>query len=442
LDNIAYLERRAYVLQPYCTWTGTGMPPNVGMYANLYVPSPHMPGARPLGKIAQRGYDDYGGFICKLFPDAEERRPISKWTKYLVQEVDTKGTLGIIASSMPGAGKGTWLKFLRLALGEHLCAEFTGISILTAAFNAKRLLGKRLTCFNEVYSNDGYSSSMGAIKTHIADEYKSYNEKYQVAIEAQDYSMSLVFSNERKPIRQEKGARRFMYVEASGEMIGDIPYFVKLNAHMKHKDKAHTAEYASGVLAYICESVDIDGWRPDMIKRTQYTQKLINEQMDSLDNWVMEGMPLKMLLEQGVRKGEYETVSHVLPLAPHTPDDDQVQEGWVREQAQRDRDARKAEMWKSEDVPISTEELTGAFKRFCKSDGVADKFAKRPRTFIPALAKIFGGIEKKRALCAGIGDLGGKKRNVNGLIFNDAALEAARTYIKDTVLRDPTFCAW
>jgi len=152
-----------------------------------------------------------------MFPNADERQEVLRWTATLIARLETRMEYGLLlVSERQGVGKTTLgSSILAPLVGPQNVGYPTEAQIVQSEFNGW-LANKRLCVVNEIYSGHSWKA-YNKLKSAITDREIEVNEKYQRAYTIENWCHVFACSNSMKALRMEEDDRRWFYPEVTEE---------------------------------------------------------------------------------------------------------------------------------------------------------------------------------------------------------------------------------
>lgn len=149
-------------------------------------------------------------FLTNLFPIADDRWEVKRWTATLIALPRVRMRYGLLlASTAQGVGKTTFCeKVLRSLIGERNCSAPSAKDVVESQFNG--WLGcKRLVYVNEIYEGKSWTA-YNKIKTYITDDLVQMNEKFMPSYPVRNWAHFALCSNSELALLMDEQDRRFL----------------------------------------------------------------------------------------------------------------------------------------------------------------------------------------------------------------------------------------
>ena len=164
---------------------------------------------------------------------------MENWIAHSYQCPDEKSICPVLISQEEGTGKTLFVQLLGATYGSKRMLITTDPSRdVWGTFNGA-MASAYLVNPNEISKKDSIQF-VGKIKGLITDNTLMINEKGKGQFEIQNYSRFIITTNRPDPITSQNGDRRFLIIECSAEMKGNIEYFRALFDMLNDKDALKT----------------------------------------------------------------------------------------------------------------------------------------------------------------------------------------------------------
>jgi hypothetical protein len=170
------------------------------MLANTYIPyCPPRASEFVMPAILQE-------YLDRLFPDAQEQKTVVEFAADIVQNPEYRPQWGLILTGDQGSGKSSLVSLIRTALDERYV--WSGNSYTPVFEKYSEVLPDNLVvCFDDAPSNqDTYEKLKRAI---TCAEVEVEIKHQQNRVEREVYARIIICSNNPRPLRLERGDRRF-----------------------------------------------------------------------------------------------------------------------------------------------------------------------------------------------------------------------------------------
>jgi energy-coupling factor transporter ATP-binding protein EcfA2 len=210
--------------------------------------------------------------ICRR--NEEHFNYVMNWMASLLQFPERQGEAVVVMIGKQGSGKGTLARALKRLLGQHGMAV-SNPGHLVGKFNLH--LRDCVFVFGDECFYAGDKKSIGVLKAMITEDSLVIEGKGKDIVESPNYLHIMLASNYDWAVPAELDDRRFFVLSVSDEMIGDHAYFTAIWQEMEN----------GGYEAMLDEllSMDLSGFRPGKIPKTEALQEQKQETLDLNYRW-------------------------------------------------------------------------------------------------------------------------------------------------------------
>jgi hypothetical protein len=205
---------------------------------------------------------------------------LEAWIGQMIQYPETK-TICPTLISKEGAGKGTLMTIISAMLGEKKYYETTTPSKdVFGHFNGV-LKDCFLVNFDEMSKSEmaGFS---GLFKSLVTNKKANINEKSVKPYTISSYHRFIITSNNEDPINSNKDDRRNLIIRSSDELIGDKPYFEKMNAFAEDTDAMKSCyEYFKSI-------PNLDEFNRLPMPKTEYQADIQEASVAPVERWLRD----------------------------------------------------------------------------------------------------------------------------------------------------------
>jgi Family of unknown function (DUF5906) len=152
------------------------------------------------------------------------------WLGHLVQFPAQKPGTALLFVSEPGAGKNIFFDIVRDVIGARHVMLVNRAERVMSKFNA-HLATKLLVVMDEARFDRNGEDGAGVMKSLITQSDTVLEKKFSDAVSVKSYERYVLLSNERFPVRVDRGDRRYCCFSVSGVRVGDAGYFNRLARH-------------------------------------------------------------------------------------------------------------------------------------------------------------------------------------------------------------------
>ena len=197
-----------------------------------------------------------------------------KWAAHLFQKPQERPEVAPVLIGGQGGGKGTFVDALGGLLGSHYLVAYN-MGQIAGRFNA-HLREALLISANEALWDSG-KRGVGALKGLITDHFFPLEAKGVDIQLLANYRRVIVSSNEDIPVTTDMDDRRFLVLRVSDHHKGDRQYFRAIHEQLNNGGRE--------ALLYDLQNLDLDGFDPRDVPRTDEAFKLKMRSADSVVNW-------------------------------------------------------------------------------------------------------------------------------------------------------------
>lgn len=168
--------------------------------ANTYIPyRPARSAAFEMPEILQE-------YLDRLFPDAQEQKTVVEFSADIVQNPELRPQWALILTGDQGSGKSSLVSLIRTALNERYVWSGNSYTPVFEKFS-EVLPDNLVVCFDDAPSNaDTYERLKRAVTcAEVEVEIKGQQNR----VEREVYARIIICSNNPRPLRLERGDRRF-----------------------------------------------------------------------------------------------------------------------------------------------------------------------------------------------------------------------------------------
>ena len=201
-----------------------------------------------------------------------------KWIGQMLKFPSVK-TICPVLISKEGAGKGTFVKLMTALIGSKRVFESTTPERdVWGTFNSN-MKESYFVVLNELSKKQTLEAE-GKIKGLITDPTVDINEKNIGTYKVKSYHRFMITTNNEDPIKTTDDDRRKLIIRSSDELIGNKPYFNKLNDLLKDPDVIRSCyDYFVGLDG-------LDTFNNFPIPRTEYQDDLKELSRSPIDMWI------------------------------------------------------------------------------------------------------------------------------------------------------------
>lgn len=210
-----------------------------------------------------------------------------KWVAYKAQNPLTVSKSACIIYGEKGTGKNLFYEYLCRAFGEDNCVLFDTKDQLGAKHNTMRL-GKILECSDEVlFMQDVREENQ--MKPLVTQEKIIIEPKHAKQFEAPKFSMWLIFTNDRRPLRVSDDERRYTFIKPNSQ---HSPSICGVDASHAYYEPVYFELNNGGPTSLLAEllETDLTNFRPFPGLETAETRSLMQETDKGEDEWFSEIM--------------------------------------------------------------------------------------------------------------------------------------------------------
>lgn len=200
-----------------------------------------------------------------------------KWVAQMIQYPATKTIIPVLISK-EGAGKGTFLKLMKLMFGDEKVFETSTPSRdVWGDFN-----GIMTNCFlvnlNELGKAE-IGDNGGRLKALVTDTSITINNKGVNQFKASSYHRFIITTNKEDPIKTSDDDRRNFIIRSSDELCKNYDYFKEINGYLDNINVIRTC------FDYFKNEVEVGEVLGD-IPQTEYQQNLKEVNRSAVDLWL------------------------------------------------------------------------------------------------------------------------------------------------------------
>lgn len=148
---------------------------------------------------------------------------VTKWLGHLVQYPATKPGTALLLVSEPGAGKNIFFDIVRDVIGGSHYMLVNKADRVLSRFNS-HLATKLLVVLDEA-SFDRTPEGAGVMKSLITQTDTVLEKKFADAVTVKSFERYVLLTNERFPVKVDRGDRRYCCIDVSNARVGDHGYF-------------------------------------------------------------------------------------------------------------------------------------------------------------------------------------------------------------------------
>ena len=161
---------------------------------------------------------------------------VLKWIAHIVQKpCDKAGIPVILMKSEQGSGKNLFWDFMGKVIGKKYIVTINDLNILTNKFNG-RTEGKLLTLLNEIDNYGGNFKDNNKLKSILTDVEQHIEPKGREAYKINNYSRSVMLTNNEWAAKISNDDRRFVPMDVSDHKKDDFEYFNKICDSMNDRN--------------------------------------------------------------------------------------------------------------------------------------------------------------------------------------------------------------
>jgi hypothetical protein len=241
------------------------------MLANTYIPyQPAATSKFEMPPILQE-------YLDRLFPDADEQKTVVEFAADIVQNPENRPQWSVILTGEQGSGKSSLISLIKTALGERYVWSGNSYTPVFEKFS-EVLPDNLVVCFDDAPSNaDTYERLKRAITcADVEVEIKGQQNR----VEREVYARIIICSNNPRPLRLERGDRRF-YCPASCKHRSDPEETAQFfQRFLTWKEQNSTVIYQW------LSSVDLKGFERGSCKKTATHASMVDMSASVLDDAV------------------------------------------------------------------------------------------------------------------------------------------------------------
>ncbi len=210
----------------------------------------------------------------------EHYQYVIKWLAHMVQKPYEKPEVALILKAGQGTGKGSFVDPIGLMIGSHFVHPQTAEHVV-GRFNAL------MECSILVFADEffaGHKSATDKLKGMITEKTTTIERKGIDTIEVPSFSRIIMASNHDFIVSIEKDERRYLFLEVDESVKQNKAHFAPLHNAIGGTEKGKRA-FAGKLLAYL-QSVNIEGWHPREVPKTDALQNAKLDGLDALDSWM------------------------------------------------------------------------------------------------------------------------------------------------------------
>lgn len=241
--------------------------------------------------------------LCRLFPDAQERKTVLQWLAHIIQFPMERPQWGLLITGQGGTCKTSLLKLVRLALGgRHVWSKNDYTEVLSQRFN-QIVPDNLLVGFDDaVASRDTYER----LKDTMTREFQQVEIKGQQGLVNREvYARLAVLSNSVRPMRIANDRRFFApaFCEHLRSPEESAEFGAKLHEWLDEKG-------TQAILHHWFKSVDLSDFRSGRCERTETLIRMEGASTPALERHIAE------FLEDRT-EGDQPPIFHEQELADH-----------------------------------------------------------------------------------------------------------------------------
>ena len=207
---------------------------------------------------------------------------MENWIAHLFQCPEEKSICPVLISQKEGTGKTLFVEILGAICGsKKLLITTDPARDVWGQFNGQ-MSHAYIVNPNEISKKDSVEY-MGKIKGLITDRKLTINEKGKGQYEIYFYGRCIITTNQQDPIASTEGDRRFLIINCSAEMKGNVDYFDKLGSILDDTNSLKTIfKYYTNV-----DNFDAKKFKEISMPVTEY-QQIIKESNISIEEQFIE----------------------------------------------------------------------------------------------------------------------------------------------------------
>ncbi len=154
-----------------------------------------------------------------------------------------------------GIGKDTFIKPLRMIVGNDHYLMLSSLSQITGRFSGHLATALLVFCNESVWGGD--KSAQGILKSMITDDVQPIEHKGRDLFMVKSYRRMMFATNENWAVPRGADDRRYVITDVSDSHKNDRPYFKAIHQELESGG-------VEALMAYLL-AVDITGWHPRQI---------------------------------------------------------------------------------------------------------------------------------------------------------------------------------
>lgn len=169
---------------------------------------------------------------------------IISWIAYLIQNPGQKTKTCLVLIGKHGVGKTIFTDIISKLFGEYANDNLSDVDLITGQFNTE-MENKILIVLNEFNVQDktiNKRSIRNKMKDYITDAHLIINKKNVNPYKIENVSNFIIVTNDTNPICIENGDRRYVVVDVSDKMKGNIDYFMQENKNSFYPKGKYTSK--------------------------------------------------------------------------------------------------------------------------------------------------------------------------------------------------------
>ncbi len=175
---------------------------------------------------------------------------VIKTISQIIQNITYKVGACIINTGEQGCGKTITFSTMASLLGIHASPNENEMDRLFGRFNS-RLEDISLFVINEVGEAGERFPYAEKMKAAITESDITIERKGLDSYQTKQYANFIITTNSYCPIREQRGSRRYLYLESNNEYVGNKEYFQSLTSNMFNSDGSRNKKFMGILLHYL-----------------------------------------------------------------------------------------------------------------------------------------------------------------------------------------------
>lgn len=175
---------------------------------------------------------------------------VIKTLSQIIQNITYKVGACIINTGEQGCGKTLTFSTMASLLGIHASPNENEMDRLFGRFNS-RLEDISLFVINEVGEAGERFPYAEKMKSAITESDITIERKGLDSYQTKQYANFIITTNSYCPIREQRGSRRYLYLESNNKYVGNKEYFSSLTSNMFNTDGSRNKKFMGILLHYL-----------------------------------------------------------------------------------------------------------------------------------------------------------------------------------------------